>query len=73
MVSHLLNVDEGLAKKIADGLRLKELPKAAVPARAPVTDLPPSPALSGLRNAPKTFQGRKLGILVTDGVSGKNC
>jgi catalase len=69
MVSQLLNVDEGLAKKIADGLRLKELPKAAVPARAPVTDLPPSPALSGLRNAPKTFQGRKLGILVTDGVS----
>ena len=28
MVSHLLNVDEALAKKVADGLRLKEMPKA---------------------------------------------
>ena len=28
MVSHLLNVDADLAKKVADGLRLKELPKA---------------------------------------------
>jgi catalase len=68
VVSHLRNVDEDLAKKVANGLRLKELPKAAEPARPVVTDLPPSPALSILANAPGTFKGRKLGVLVSDGV-----
>jgi catalase len=68
MVAHLRNVDEGLAKKVADGLRLKELPEAAEPARPVVTDLKPSPALSILANAPGTFKGRRLGILVSDGV-----
>src|SRR3954469_11641238 len=33
MVSHLLNVDQQLAQKIAEGLRLKELPSPAEPAR----------------------------------------
>src|SRR6185437_7792236 len=68
MVSHLLNVDEVLAKKVADGLRLKEMPKPAEPARPVVTNLKPSAALSILGNAPGTFKGRKLGILVSDGV-----
>jgi len=68
MVSHLLNVDAALAQKVADGLRLKELPKAAEPARPVITDLPPSPKLSILANPPGTFKGRKLGILVSDGV-----
>jgi catalase len=68
MVSHLLNVDAGLAKKIADGLRLKEMPQPAEPARPVITDLKPSPALSILANPPGTFQGRKLGVLVSDGV-----
>src|SRR4051795_12872917 len=68
MVSHLLNVDGDLAKKVAEGLRLKELPKASEPARPVVTDLKPSPALSILANAPGTFRGRKLGVLVSDGV-----
>jgi catalase len=68
MVSHLLNVDEALAKKVADGLRLKEMPKPAEPARPVVTSLKPSPALSILGNAPGTFKGRKLGVLVSDGV-----
>ena len=67
MVSHLLNVDQGLAQKVANGLRLKELPKPAEPARPVVTSLKPSPALSILGNAPDTFKGRKLGILVSDG------
>ena len=52
MVSHLLNVDPQLAKKVADGLRLKEMPKPAEPARPVVTDLKPSPALSILGNPP---------------------
>jgi catalase len=68
MVSHLLNVDERLAQKVADGLRLKEMPKPAEPARPVVKSLKPSPALSILGNPPGTFKGRKLGVLVSDGV-----
>lgn len=68
MVSHLWNVDEGLAKKVADGLRLRERPQAAPPARPVVTGLKPSPALSILANGPGSFKGRKLGVLVSDGV-----
>ena len=67
MVGHLRNVDEGLAKQVADGLGLETLPEAAPPARPVVKDLPPSPALSILKNGPGSFKGRKLGILATDG------
>lgn len=68
MVSHLLNIDDGLAKKVVEGLRLPEMPAAATPARAPRRDLPPSDALSIIKNGPKSFAGRKVGALVTDGV-----
>ena len=68
MVSHLANVDEGLAERVARGLRLKEMPKAAEPARPVVKELKPSPALSILGNPPGSFKGRKLGALVSDGV-----
>jgi catalase len=67
VVSHLLNIDEGLARKVADDLGLAKMPRpadAAVPTRQ---DLPPSPALSIVENGPQRFEGRKLGILVTDG------
>ncbi len=69
MVSHLLNVDEGLAKKIATGLRLREMPKAADAARPTRTDLNASPALSIIQHGPKSFEGRKMGIFVTDDVN----
>jgi catalase len=68
MVSHLLNIDTGLANKVADGLRLKEMPAPADAARPTRQDLNPSPALSILLNGPKSFIGRKLGVFVTDGV-----
>jgi catalase len=71
MVAHLLNVDEALAKKVAGGLRLKEIPKPAEPARPVVKTLKPSPALSMLRNSAGTFEGRKVGALVSDGVDAK--
>ena len=67
MVSHLTNVDEELAKRVADGLGLKDMPKAAEPARKPITDLPASPKLSIVKNGPESFKGRKLGVLVADG------
>ncbi len=67
MVSHLLNIDETLAKTVAGKLGLQKMPKpadAAVPTRQ---DLDPSPALSIVDNGPERFEGRKLGILVSDG------
>ena len=67
VVSHLRNVDHGLAEKVAKGLGLKQMPEAAVPAREPVSNLAKSPALSIVENGPKSFHGRKLGVLVSDG------
>jgi catalase len=69
MVANLRNVDEDFAATVADGLGLPELPAASTPARAPITDLPPSPALSILENGPDSFTGRKVGALITDGSS----
>jgi catalase len=71
MVSHLLNVDGDLAKKVGAGLGLTEMPKAADPARAVIQDLPTSPALSIVKNGPDSFKGRKLGVLATDGTDAK--
>jgi catalase len=68
MVAHLLNVDEQLAETVAQGLRLEEMPKPAEPAREVDKSLKPSPLLSIVGNGPKSFKGRKIGALVTDGV-----
>lgn len=68
VVSHLLNIDGGLAEAVAKGLRLKEMPKPATAAAATRQDLKPSPSLSIVKNGPKDFKGRKVGALVTDGV-----
>jgi catalase len=67
MVAHLLNIEDGLAQKVAKGLRLKELPKPADAAKPTRTDLEASPALSIILNGPESFAGRKVGALVTDG------
>lgn len=67
VVSHLLHIDEELAITVADGLGLP-LPEPAQGTQPTRTDLPPSDALSILKNGPKTFAGRKMGILVTDGI-----
>jgi catalase len=71
MVANLGNVDEDLAATVADGLGLAEVPAASAPARQPINDLAASPALSILANPPGTFEGRKLGILVTDGTDAR--
>jgi catalase len=65
-VSHLRNIDEGLAATVADGLGLP-LPDAAPAARKPIADLPASDPLSIVKNGPGSFKGRKLGILISDG------
>jgi len=69
LVSHLPNIDSGLAERVAQGLGIQEKIKAAKAAVEPRTDLKPSKALSIMLNPPDTFAGRKVGVLVTDGVS----
>lgn len=68
MVSHLENIDKQLAKRVATGLGIKEMPAPAKAARPTINDLPPSPELSILKNGPHNFKGRKIGILVSDGI-----
>jgi catalase len=70
MVSNLRNVDEELAKKVAMGLGLREMPPASQPAKEPVGDLKYSKALSIIENGLHSFKGRKVGALITDGVDG---
>jgi catalase len=70
VVSHLRNIDEALAKRVADGLGLAALPPAADAARPTRADLPPSRALSIVANPPGSLRGRKLGVLLTDGADG---
>jgi catalase len=65
-----MNVDSGLAEKVANDLGLKGMPNKADAAKPTRTDLKPSKALSILLNAHETFEGRKVGMLVTDGVDG---
>ena len=65
MVASLRNVDEDLAKRVADGLGL-ELPKKSVPARTPI-DMAPSPALSIHTNMKQMLEGRTIAVLIADG------
>jgi catalase len=65
MVANLRNVDEDLAKRVADGLGIA-LPKKAPAAKEPV-DMAPSDALSIHKNMKATLEGRVVGILIADG------
>jgi catalase len=67
VVSHLMNIEADLAATVANGLGLEDMPtpaKAALPTRQ---DLPTSNALSIVLGGPQSFEGRKLGVLLTDG------
>lgn len=66
MVAHLRNIDEKLAATVAATLGINPLPEPMPAARPTRQDLPPSDALSILKNGPDSFRGRKLGILLTD-------
>jgi catalase len=70
VVAHLRNIDDDLAFKVAAGLGL-DLPDPAPAARPTMTDLPPSAALGMVANAPDSFAGRKLGIVLADGSDAK--
>ena len=67
VLGNLRNVDEGLAKRVADGLAM-DLPKAT-PTAMPVLDMKVSPALR-IINGPldnHSLDGRVVGILIADG------
>ena len=67
VLSHLRNIDEDLAARVANGLGM-DLPQAAN--GKPAVDLKPSDQLSILKQPLPPAKGRKLGILVTDGADG---
>ena len=67
MIANLRNVDEDLARRVADAMNL-DLPEAS-PTTAPVLDLDPSPALRVVGNMKPTLQGRTVGVLIADGSS----
>ncbi len=71
MIGHLENIDKGLAERVAVGLGMQTLPAPVEAARAPKIDLAPSPELSILKNGPVNFRGRRIGILVSEGVDAK--
>lgn len=68
IISHLLNIDEDFAKKVANNLGISELPSPADAAK-PTLKLDPAPSLSILKNQLKTLKGLNIGCLITDGIS----
>ncbi len=65
VMSRLRNIDEDLAKRVADGLAMP-LPTKAPAAREPV-EMKPSPALSILEHGQPPMKGRKIAILFDEG------
>ncbi len=65
-VSHLRNIDESLAQRVADGLALPALPDPA-PTATPVQDMPAAPEVRVIGRNKPTLQGRSIGILFDEG------
>jgi catalase len=70
VVGHLRCVDESLARRVADGLGLAELPPAAAAQVAP-KDMPLSRPLSIVANMKPMLEGRAVAVLVDDGADAK--
>lgn len=66
VLGHLANIDAELHAQVEEALGMQGQADRITPAVAP-RDLPPSPALSILGKAPVTLEGRKIGVLLTDG------
>ena len=65
VLASLRNVEEDLARRVANGLAMP-LPPALTPAVKPI-DMDPSPALSIVGKMKPTLAGRKVGILFDEG------
>ena len=68
-IAQLRNIDDAIARRVADGLGMAKLPPAA-PAAVARIDMKPSPALGLVARSKPTLQGRCIGILVADGSDG---
>jgi catalase len=68
VLANLQNVDEDLAKRVADGMAM-DLPEPSQPAAEPI-NMDPSPPLRIIGKYKPTLKGRAVGILVTDGADG---
>ncbi len=66
MLGHLANVDASLHDGITEALGMKDKEEPIAPGVA-ARDLPLSPSLSLIAKIPNTLQGRKIGVLITDG------
>ena len=66
MLGHLAIIDPDLHAQVEESLGMRGQADKITPAVAP-RDLALSPALSILGKAPVTLQGRKIGVLLTDG------
>jgi catalase len=67
MLGHLALIETSLHDRVAAELGMEGEADKLKPAREPI-ELAPSPALSILQKAPATLKGRKVGILMSDGV-----
>ena len=68
MLGQLENVDADLAGRVAAALGMEGQAESIAPAVGATQDVAPSPALSLIAGAPQSIAGRKIGVLVTDGV-----
>ena len=66
MLGHLANIDRELCDRVEEGLGMQGQAESITPARPPI-DMKLSPALSLVKKALKTLEGRKVGVLVADG------
>src|SRR5690606_19428387 len=66
MVGQLRNIDDSLARRVANGLGLDVLPEAPEPAM-PVREMPAAPEVRVIGRMRETLEGRCIGILVDEG------
>jgi len=66
VLGHLDLIDASLGARVADALGMAGQADTISPTVAP-RDLPLSPSLSILAKAPATLEGRKVGVLISDG------
>ncbi len=69
-LGHLQNVDESLAKMVAEKLGMQGQADKIKP-RVPVGNPEPSPALSQYAKAPQSIAGKKIGVMITEGSDSK--